>query len=250
MKEGVKVLAIALWVLMLVLAIPTSIVNPLGIFANFGLLALVALTTAVMSVVPGGAKDSKIDNFWTATLLALALFFDLVQAILSLLDTGVLSGNIVAAVQLTVFTFLFKALGTSYWGGREKLVKNLTSKVTTMVLEFVPVLAPFLPSTYIMMVFAIFFVRAEEKGGLMGALAGKAGAEAKGKIKKQARPNPTRPQGANGARILNNQRTPEERRARFQQQQAPNRDEQSTPRGGERPANVLDLKGKEAAKAA
>ncbi len=250
MNNAKKFFGYAMWALMFVIAIPGLIVNPIGIFADVGLLILVAITTAILNVVPGGAQTSKIDNFWTLTLLAMALFFDLIQMALSLLDAGAASGNIVGAVQLTVFTFVFKMLGTSYWGGKKKFVTNLTSKVTTQILEFVPFLAPFLPSTYIQMIFAIALIRAEEKGGAMGALAGKASGGANKSTKTQARPKREGPKTANGSNLLNAQRTEAERRARFQASRPPERGQSSTARGGVSGSNVIDLKGREGAQKA
>jgi hypothetical protein len=251
MNNAKKLFGYAMWALMFVIAMMNTVTNPLGIFTDLGLLVMVVVTTGIISVVPGGAKTSKIDNFWTMTLLAMALFFDLIQVALSFIDTGAASGNIVAGIQLTVFTFVFKMLGTSYWGGRKKFVTNLASKVTTMILEFVPILAPILPSTYIQMVFAIVLIRMEEKGGALGALAGKAGGEAgASNLRNKARSKPARPTGQDGANILNNKRTEAERRARFQESRPPTRDQSSTAKGGGAASNVLDLKGQEAAKAA
>ena len=105
-----------------------------------------------------GSK-SKISNVSAFLMLALALLLDATQILISFADAGVIGGPLILAIQLPVFWFWFKMCGANYFSARAT-----ASKVITGILELVPVLNDFIPSTTIDVIAAIGFVRIEEAG--------------------------------------------------------------------------------------
>ena|SRR3989344_3438213 len=186
-----------------------------------------------------GSK-SKISNPVATLMIALAISIDVFIGVVILISTGLI-GFVVPFVwplAWLIFFIWFKILGISFFGTRQVVTQAFNAAVKLVpMLNALPTWTPFI-------VLMIAFTRMEEAGGTKAS-------DSKQDNSKVRTPS-RGPAGkmAGKTNVLNNKRSPEEQRTRFQAGKAPDREQSSTPRGGVSSSNVLNLKGQGISKAA
>ncbi|HEY4504935.1 MAG TPA: hypothetical protein VJI73_04160 [Candidatus Paceibacterota bacterium] len=183
-----------------------------------------------------GSK-SKINNTSAVLMVSLAFLIDLAQLLLGLIDGGTFTGPLIMIFQFGVYSLWFGLKGVSFWGKRK-----MATKVVSGILELIPVLNDFIPSTSVMVIASVGITRLEEAGIVPG--------KPVAKNLKQMMRSKQRPKDGTGSNLLNAKRTPKERRARFQGGRPPERSSLSTPTASTNNSNVLDLRGDEKTKLA
>ncbi len=178
-------------------------------------------------------KDSKIKNPRAVLMLITALTFD-VLALLGLIPfVGWILGPAIYVLSLFIFWLWFKLASSNFFSGRAT-----ASKIGTAILEAIPEVSAVIPGIFINVLVAIAFVRFEEAGEDSGASKVESPeAKLRNKSRQQAPNGETK-----GANVLNNKRTPEERRARFNQTRPPERVPSSTAKPSTMAPDVLNLR--------
>ena len=109
-----------------------------------------------------GSK-SKIDNWSAFFMICVAIFLDIGQALVGLIDGGYFSGPVTMALQLGIFSLWFNLKGVSYWGMR-KILSKVVGFAGEELIGVIPYANLLWPANTIMLVMAVAMVRIEEAG--------------------------------------------------------------------------------------
>ncbi len=137
-------------------------------------------------------KKQRIGKIMAAALIGTALFIDLFEALLNVVGIGEALSTVISVASDTLFMIWFWMLGIGF----VKSPKKLAAMSIQAIMGFIPVINT-LPELTIGIMAIVFLTRAEDKGGIVGTLAGstlsigKRKVNTKSRIFRPAGPTPT-----------------------------------------------------------